>query len=182
MATYVAFLRAINVAGHPIVKMTDLRDTFAAAGCKNVRTYIQSGNVVFECAKDKAPAMFRKVQMKVQLLLRSEPQILFRKLSELEEIIKAAPFDCLKSESPVKLYVAFLADSPRVKPRLPLVSEKEAVEAIAIKNREAFIVTRQKPSGFFGFPNNFIEKELGVAATSRNWSTVTKIVDFARCS
>jgi uncharacterized protein (DUF1697 family) len=60
------------------------------------------------------------------------------------------------------------------------MSDKEAVEAIAIRNREAFIVTRQKPNGFFGFPNNFIEKELGVSATSRNWSTVTKIVDFAR--
>ena len=182
MTTYIAFLRAVNVAGHPIVKMADLRVTFAAAGCKNVRTYIQSGNVVFECAEDKAVAMFERVRIKVQLLLEKEPQILFRKLRDLERIIKAAPFDGLKSESPVKLYVAFLADLPRVKPKLPLVSEKEAVEAIAIKDREAFIVTRQKPSGFFGFPNNFIEKELGVAATSRNWSTVTKIVDFARCS
>ena len=46
--TYIAFLRAINVAGHASLKMTDARDAFAAAGCRNVRTYIQSGNVLFE--------------------------------------------------------------------------------------------------------------------------------------
>lgn len=180
MTTYIAFMRAINVAGHAIVKMTDLRGTFAAAGCKNVGTYIQSGNVVFECADDQAAAMFEKVRVKVRALLGTEPEILFRKLSDLEAIVETAPFDGLQTESPVKVYVAFLSEKPRVKPKLPLVSEKEAVEAIAIKNREAFIVTYRKPNGFFGFPNNFIEKALGVSATSRNWSTVTKIVAFAQ--
>lgn len=48
-----------------------------------------------------------------------------------------------------------------------------------MKNLEVFIVSRRKKNGFYGFPNNFIEKELGVSATSRNWSTVTKIVAFA---
>jgi len=73
-----------------------------------------------------------------------------------------------------------LSEKPRVKPKLPLVSVKEALEGIAVKNREAFIISRRKPNGFYGFPNNFIEQELGVTATSRNWSTVTKILDFAR--
>ena len=49
-----------------------------------------------------------------------------------------------------------------------------------MKNLEVFIVSRRKKNGFFGFPNNFIEKELGVSATSRNWSTLTKIVEFVR--
>jgi hypothetical protein len=52
------------------------------------------------------------------------------------------------------------------------------VEAIAIKRSEVFIVSRRKSNGFYGFPNNFIEKEMGVSATSRNWSTVTKIADL----
>ena len=48
MSHYVAFMRAINVAGHASVRMSDVRDAFAAAGCRKVRTYIQSGNVIFE--------------------------------------------------------------------------------------------------------------------------------------
>jgi len=47
MTPYVAFIRAINVAGHASVRMSDVRDAFVAAGCKDVRTYIQSGNVMF---------------------------------------------------------------------------------------------------------------------------------------
>ena len=50
----------------------------------------------------------------------------------------------------------------------------------AINVLEAFIVSRPKPNGFFGFPNNFIEKELVVSATTRNWSTVTKLLEFSR--
>ena len=53
---------------------------------------------------------------------------------------------------------------------------KEGLEAIAITAREVFVVSRRKKNGFYGFPNNFIEKELDVSATTRNWSTVTKIV------
>ena len=180
MLTYIAFLRAINVAGHAIVKMTDLKNSFAAAGCKNVRTYIQSGNVVFDCPEEKSAAVFKKTYAKLRSLLGTEPEILFRKLDEVESIVKSTPFKNFQTDSALKFYVVFLSGQPRLKPKLPLTSEKEAVELIAIKNLEAFIVSRRKPNGFYGFPNNFIEKELGVSATSRNWSTVTKVVDFAQ--
>src|SRR6185295_18091261 len=176
MNTYVAFMRAINVAGHSIVKMEALREAFASAGCKNVRTYIQSGNVIFECSEGKSTAVFKKTRAKLRDLLGIEPGIMFRTVGDVEGIVRAAPFKNVEAESDVKLYVVFLSEEPRAKPKLPLVSSKEALEAIAISNLEVFIVSRAKPNGFFGFPNNFIEKELGVSATSRNWSTVTKIV------
>jgi len=181
VATYLAFLRAINVAGHPIVKMENLKRCFAAAGCKNARTYIQSGNVVFECSDEEYGAVCKSIHVKLRkLLLGSEPNILFRTLSEVENIVRASPFKQFESEHLTKFYVVFLSEKPRSTPKLPLVSEKEALEAIAVKRFEAFVVSRRKPNGFFGFPNNFIEKELGVSATSRNWSTVTKIVEFAK--
>lgn len=176
MTAYVAFMRAINVAGHAIVKMSALRDAFAAAGCKNVQTFIQSGNVVFECPEQKSAAVFQKIRAKLRDLLGTEPGILFRTVRDVEGIVKTAPFKDFNVDPGIKLYVAFLSEKPRIKPALPLVSSKEALEVIAMKGLEVFIVSRRKPNGFFGFPNNFIEKELGVSATSRNWSTVTKIV------
>jgi hypothetical protein len=54
------------------------------------------------------------------------------------------------------------------------------VEAIAMKNLELFVISRPRKNGFYGFPNAFTEKELGVAATTRNWNTVTRIVALAR--
>jgi hypothetical protein len=71
--------------------------------------------------------------------------------------------------------VAFLAGRPRRRPPLPIIDRQERLEAVAIRGREAFIVSRRKATGIFGFPNNFIERALGVTATTRNWSTVARI-------
>lgn len=180
MKKSVAFLRAINVAGHATVRMSDLRDAFAAAGCKGVRTYIQSGNVVFEAPAADATAVLHKVRAKLRDLLGGEPEVLFRTAQEIGKIVATAPFRRLEARPGLKLYVAFLSRKPKKKPRFPLRSPPEALEAVGMSSREVFIVSRRKKSGFYGFPNNFIEKELGVRATSRNWSTVTKIADLLR--
>jgi uncharacterized protein (DUF1697 family) len=180
LTTYLAFMRAINVAGHAIVKMTDLKETFTAAGCKNVRTYIQSGNIVFDCPEERANGIFKKTQAQVRNLIGAEPEILFRTLSDMQDIVKAAPFKDLATERLIKLYVVFLSEKPKIKPKLPLAFAKEELEATGMRNLEVFVVSRRKPNGFYGFPNAFIEKEFGVSATSRNWSTVTKIIEFAQ--
>lgn len=180
MSQYIAFLRAINVGGHASVKMSDLKDAFAAAGCAGVRTYIQSGNVIFEAPEENTAAVFERVRLKLRDLLGDEPGLLLRTVRQVEEIVRGAPFKRFQAEPGIKLYVVFLSRKPRSKPRFPLLSPKEALEAVAISNLEVFIVSRRKKSGFYGFPNNFIEKELGVSATTRNWSTVTKIVEFVR--
>ena len=181
MKTYVAFVRAINVGGHASVRMTDLKDAFTAAGCKRVRTYIQSGNVIFESADDHAPAVFQSVRKKLHDLAGDGSAVLFRSVRELERSVAKNPFADLTADPAVKLYVTFLSEKPRRKPAFPFASSKEALEAIAIRNLDVFVVSRRKKkSRFYGFPNNFIEKELGVSATSRNWSTLTKIIALIR--
>ncbi len=177
---YVAFIRAINVAGHASVKMTDARDAFVAAGGRNVRSYIQSGNVLFECSAREMASMLRAVKKRLTDTRAGEPDILCRSEQQLEEIVRRAPFTARDAGPAVKLYVAFLARSPRVKPRLPVSLPKEELEAVGMTDREVFIVSRRKKNGFFGFPNNFIEDALGVPATTRNWSTITRILDIVR--
>ncbi len=180
MSQYIAFLRAINVPGHARLRMSALKGAFAAAGCTGVRTYIQSGNLIFEAPEENTAAVFQRVRLKLRELLGEKSGLLFRTVRQVERIVSGAPFKRFEAEAGIKLYVAFLSRKPRGKPRFPLVSSQEALEAVAIKNLEVFIVSRRKKSGFYGFPNNFIEKELGVSATSRNWSSVTKIVAFVR--
>ena len=180
MTTYVVFLRAINVGGHAVVRMTDLREAFAAAGCANVRTYIQTGNVVFDASEKTIDALVQRVCGRLKRLIGHEPGVAIRTLAELEGLMKSSPFRKMKDDPKVKLSVAFLAEKPSKTPEFPLVSDKERLEAIGMKNLDVFIVSRQKPNGFFGFPLVLIEKEIQVPATVRNWSTVTKVVDFAR--
>jgi uncharacterized protein (DUF1697 family) len=180
MTQYVAFLRAVNVAGHARVRMGAVRDAFEEAGCRNVRTYIQSGNVVFESTQRGVGPILQKLRGKLRALLGDEPEILLRTVHEIARVVEEAPFTDRDATSGAKLYVAFLSRTPRRRPALPFGSSKEALEAVAMRDREVFIVSRPKKNGFFGFPNNFIEEHLCVAATSRNWSTVTKIIEFAR--
>jgi uncharacterized protein (DUF1697 family) len=180
VTTYVAFLRAINVGGHAIVKMTDLRDAFAAAGCKNVRTLIQSGNVVFETPAESTAALFQRIRAKLRTLFGEEPGVFFRTVREIERLVKLAPFKRFATRRGIKLYVAFLSQKPRRKPRVPLRSAPEALDVIGRRNLDVFVVSGRKKSRFYGFPNALVEKELGVAATSRNWSTIAKIAELAR--
>ena len=177
---YVAFLRAINVGGHAKVNMSELREAFAAAGCRNVRTHIQSSNVIFESPAQDLAKLLHNVLAKLRNLLDGEQVIMLRTAGEIEEIIRKAPFKDVEAEPGIKLYVAFLSQKPRSKPRLPLVSSREALEAVAISDREVFVVSRRKKNGFFGFPNLLVEKELGVPATTRNWTTVSKIARWMR--
>jgi uncharacterized protein (DUF1697 family) len=175
MNKYIAFLRAINVAGHAKIKMNDLKQVFIEAGCKDVRSYIQSGNVIFEAPEGDMESRIQVIQDKLCELLVTEATVMYRTLHEIEDIIRTAPFKDIEIETDTKLYVTFLSKKPSCKPALPLLSPKEALEAVKVKNLEVFVVSRKKKNGFYGFPNNFIEKEFGGPATTRNWTTVTKI-------
>ena len=179
---YVVFLRAVNVAGHARVSMRDVQSAFTTAGCDNVRTFIQSGNLVFESSARRLPTLVRGIRKTLRPLLGEEPQLLVRTVDDLTRLIDRAPFRGQVPNAREKRYIAFLSAPPRRRPSFPLTCPKEALTAIGMTASEVFIVSRPKKNGFFGFPNNFIEKELGVTATSRNWSTVTKTLEFARRS
>jgi uncharacterized protein (DUF1697 family) len=182
MTDYIAFMRAVNVPGHGSVTMSEIRDAFGAAGCRKIRTFIQSGNIVFESSANDVAAVLRTVTRTLRTVLNEEPVILLRTVGQIEALISRAPFKDVPAEPAIKLYVAFLSGTPRRKPRFPVVSSQEALELVAIRDREAFVVSRRKKNGFFGIPNNFVEKELGVCATCRNWSTITRIVKFAQAA
>ncbi len=140
MRKYVALLRGINVGGRSIVKMSDLKRTFVSAGCKQVSTYIQSGNVIFDAPQGEA-ATISRIQAKLCDLLGSDATVLFRYFRELEALVKRAPFKGIKAGADVKLYVTFLSRKPPGKSRLPLLSPKEGLEAFRMRNLEVFVVS-----------------------------------------
>jgi uncharacterized protein (DUF1697 family) len=172
----IAFFRALNVGGHAVVKMADLQVAFGRAGCKEVRTYIQSGNVLFEPPKTSEAAFRKRLSVEVGALIGAEPQIIFRTADELRRTVRAAPFGKLEGTAEVGCYVVLLGEEPKARPRIPLVSEKEALEVIALKGLEAYVLCHRKKDGRPGNPNAFLEKTLGVRATTRNISTLTKMV------
>lgn len=175
MTTYVAFLRAINVGGHAVVKMTALRDAFTAAGCKDVRTLIASGNVLFEAPAAGIAALERRIRAELGNLFETPPGLFIRTVRDVARLVQANPFRRYAAKPRLALYVAFMSRKPRQMPRLPLRSGPEVLDVISVKGREAFVVSGRKKNGLYGFPNLFIEKQLDVIATCRNWKTVVKI-------
>ncbi len=179
MITYIALLRAINVGGQKLIKMEVLRRIFESLGLKDVRTYIQSGNIIFASTSTNSTALTRKIEKKLKEVTGHEVTVILRKFSEIEVLVKQNPFRKIKPGSDGVLFVVFLSAMPTTKPKLPLVSKPENLEVLTIKDGAAFVVSRRKKNGLFGYPNNFVEKQLGVSGTTRNWSTVNKIVGFA---
>ncbi len=176
MTKYIAFLRGINVGGHKPVKMDVLAGIFTSLKFKNVKTLIVSGNVLFETAEKDGAALAKKIEAQLQKDLGYEIPVMLRTAGEIEKIVKANPFRKIKPSPDVKNYVAFLSGPPKVKAAIPKAPKGESWEILGVKGREVYVTTRKKADGHNGFPNNFIEKGLGVSATTRNWNTVVKTV------
>jgi uncharacterized protein (DUF1697 family) len=178
MIKYVALLRAINVGGKNLIKMDALRGVFESAGLKNVKTFQQAGNVVFESVGKDAVTISNGLEKLLSHAFNMDLKVIVISLDDLAKLAKRDPFKRLE-QGDVMLCVVFLTDEPAETPKLPIISVTDNLELIAIRDRAAFVVARRKKTGWFGFPNNFVEKQLGVTATTRQWSTVKKLVAFA---
>ncbi len=165
---YIAFLRGINVGGKNIIKMEDLRKEYESLGFNNVKTYIQSGNVIFETKETNVQKLKKKIEESSKKCFGTEIITFLKTIEELKELIKLNPF---KKEE--RRYVTFI-EQP-IKKQVPCFSSKKDVEIIAIKETTLFSYAHEV-NGQAGFPNSFIEKEFKTQATTRNWNTIEKIV------
>ncbi|MCL4549389.1 MAG: DUF1697 domain-containing protein [Bacteroidetes bacterium] len=177
MQRYIAFLRGINVGGKNIIKMDALGAFFSSLGFKNVKTFIQSGNVFFDSATNSSDALTKKIETGLMKEYGSNIKVMIRTVEETKKMLTQNPFVKMKPSNKIKFYVCFLDREPKTKPKLPLISEKEALTFFKLVKRDAFMISKQLKGGRYGFPTIFLEKELGVFATARNWNTVCKMMD-----
>jgi uncharacterized protein (DUF1697 family) len=176
---YIALLRGINVGGQRLIKMDELARIFDGSGFKNVRTFQQSGNVFFDSASANQTALTKKIEKALREALGYEVTVVLRTIAELQTLVKRNPFRRFQSSQDVMLCVVFLTEDPQNKVPIPLVSTSDNLEVFAVRDRAVFVVLRRKKTGWFGFPNNFVEKQFGVSGTTRQWSSINKIVKAA---
>ncbi len=177
MERYLAFLRGINVSGQKLIKMVDLKNHLEDMGLKKVQTYIQSGNVCFEYKDQHTDELSERIEQGLQERLGYHVPVIVRTWAEINDLIARDPFQSIEKTGDLKLYVCFPDQPSENIPVLPVVSEKEGLEIIGIDDRFAFVVSKPVGKGRYGFPNNFIEKELKITATSRYWKTLLKMVE-----
>src|SRR3954447_15099823 len=109
--TYLALLRGINVGGKNKLPMKELRDLFAATGCQDVRTYIQSGNVLFRASREMAATLPGAIQDGIQERFGLRVPVVLRTTDEIGEVIRENPYPDEDAGSR-QLHVVFLADHP----------------------------------------------------------------------
>jgi uncharacterized protein (DUF1697 family) len=179
MQTYIALLRGINVSGHNIIKMAELRQLCTELGFENVTTYIQSGNIIFQ-SKEKNKSKIENIiidAIKKQFNYTINTLVLTK--AALKTIFTLNPFIQQKDIDISKIYVTLLKNTPD----LSLTSHLE--KARAFNNDDFKIIHKsvylhyQNSARFSKLSNNLIEKKLKSPATSRNWKTITKLVELS---
>jgi len=171
LATFIALLRGINVGGGRKVPMTDLRALFENLGHSDVRTYIQSGNVVFR-AKGSAPARVRSaVEQRIEHDFGFDVTVLLRTPAELASVLARNPYDD-------GAYVTFLDGPPARDLVAALDAAPFAPDEFQVSGSEVF-VRCANGYGRTKINNTFFERKLATRATTRNWRTVSTLHDWA---
>jgi uncharacterized protein (DUF1697 family) len=177
MATYVALLRGINVGGRTKVGMADLRQVFVGLGHAEVSTYLQSGNVLFK-SRDRSPSRLAEaIERRIAQDLGMTVTVLLRTGDDLAQVVANNPFLGRETDF-AKLHVTFLADAPERDRAARLETPGDGPDEFALVGREIYLLC---PNGYgkTKLNNTYLERRLGVAATTRNWNTVTKLCELA---
>jgi len=175
--TSVALLRGINVGGKNKLPMKELVAIFVAAGCDDVRTYIQSGNVVCKAPAAVTKALPSLVAAAVFERFGYRVPVVTRKASDLRDVGRSNPF--LKAgREPDTLHVAFLADLPKPGRVAALDAGRSLPDEFLAKGREIYLCL---PSGVAKskLTNAYFDATLGTISTLRNWRTVVALMDLA---
>ncbi|QJB35089.1 DUF1697 domain-containing protein [Chitinophaga oryzae] len=175
MTRYVAFLRAVNVGGRQ-VKMEVLRALFEQAGFKNVKTYIQSGNVIFDAA-GKGAALEPEIERLLAKNLGFEVPACIRSVADLQAVLNNNPYPGIVPDKDLQIYIAFLQTLPGDKAAAVLETMQSDIETYRMNGKEVYVLMK-KNMGAPPFSNNYLEKKLGLVATTRNLATVQKVSVF----
>jgi uncharacterized protein (DUF1697 family) len=179
MPTFIAMLRGINVSGHKIIKMEQLRASFTAMGFRNTKTYIQSGNLIFEASNDSTASLSEKISQRILGDFGFSVPVALKTAKEIAQIIKRNPFPRMPGIDHAKLHVTFLSGDPPHKALEQLLPLASKTEQLRIIGQEIFLYC---PNGYgiTKLSNTAIEKKLCLGATTRNWKTVNTLLAMAQ--
>ncbi len=170
----VALLRGINIGPRQRVSMPELRELLEGLGYTDVQTLVQSGNVVFT-ARAKPATLEKKLEQEIEKQLGVDPKVVVRTRDELEAAIEANPFDVPKD--PKNLHVTFLSGEPDAAAREKLEAADLGPDELEFAGREIYILYANG-MGRSELAKQLTRAKLGVAATDRNWNTVTKLLEM----
>ncbi len=177
MSARVALLRGINVGGHAVVSMSELRGVLERLGFQDVRSLLQSGNLVFRGGRRNGSALEEFLEAEARKALGLQSDFIVRTGVEWAAVVARNPFPAEAERDPAHLTVVFLKDAPKAK----------AVEALAAAIRGREVIQADGRHLYAYYPDGIgrsklthalIESKLGTRGTARNWNTVLKLAQL----
>jgi uncharacterized protein (DUF1697 family) len=178
MAVIVSMLRGVNLGPHRRIKMEALRALYESLKLRDAQTYVQSGNVIFRTDERDLVRLAKRIENGIDRKFGFRCDVIVRTASELRDVIRRNPFAKRRAMEPSKLLVTFLASDPGEQARKQVRTIKTEPEEFWIDGQEAYTY----------FPNGMarpklswpaMERVLKVPGTSRNWNSVTKMLEMA---
>lgn len=177
-STYVALLRGVNVGGKHKLPMKELVEICSKNECGNVRTYIQSGNVVFTAPATVANRLAQTLAKRIEERFGFPVPVVLRSHEQLAQVARSNPF--LKAGKPEsKLYVTFLADEPSAEALAKLDPNRSAPDEFRVIGSEIYM---HFPNGMGNskLTSAYFDSRLATVGTARNWTTVLKLVEMSK--
>lgn len=175
MVKYAAFLRGINVGGRKVV-MEDLQRVFESLGFSGVKTFIASGNIVFETEYPDSAALMHTIEQALNAEFGFDIAVMLRKVDDLRALVQKNPFKNVAVTPKTKLSITLLADKPERTLIIPYKHPDKDFTIVYLSDKDICSVLTLSPSTGTTDLMRFLEKQFGKNITTRNWSTVQKLL------
>lgn len=178
MTTYISILRGINVSGKKLIKMDVLKRMYENLNFLNVKTYVQSGNVVFNYKEADVSVLKEIISKELERCFGFVVPVILLTADTLQTIIDQNPFNNDSSKDKLHLYVTFLAEKPKQYDAYIFENIKQDGEEFHFSDNAVYLYI---PNGYgkTKLTNNLLENKLKVVATTRNWKTTNELLELA---
>ena len=178
MKAFISMLRGINVGGQKTIRMEELRSLYEELGFNHVRTYVQSGNVVFNSPVQEAAKLAERIEAQIEQSYGFSVPVFMREANDLERILANNPFLKGRNKDQSKLHVTFLYKAPAGIDWSNLNIQHDEADEFSIGEQEIYLFC---PNGYgkTKLSNAAFERKLNMLMTTRNWNTVNALYSMA---
>jgi len=178
MPVLISMFRGVNLGPHNRIKMDALRALYESLKLEDVRTYVQSGNVIFRTKEKNLAGLAKKIENAFEEEFGFRSDVILRTTYELRQAIATNPFAKRRDAEPGKLLITFLAAEPDAEAHTVLLGFKAHPEELHLKGRELYIYF-PNGAGKSKLPWSSVAKLLKTTGTARNLNSATKMLEMA---
>ena len=178
MTTYISMLRGVNVSGYNVIKMNEFYKLYSDLGYSNIKTYIQSGNIIFQTVNTLPTYLEKIISEKIKEMFGLNINVFVFETDEYKRIIDNNPFISEQTKDIACQYISFLSSEPLVENLEKIRQKLSTNEELIIHGKTLYLYY---PNGYSNskINNNIIETKLNVISSTRNWRTCIKLLEIA---